>query len=408
MRPLVFDGTLEASKSVMNRLLVLKSFQNGLSIVGDAGCDDVQAMKEGLAVIEKVATGAADNSSENYIDCREAAAVLRFLAIRASRERGLFHFTGSPRLFSRPLQALFDIFDQLGVNYSLSAHDLTIESQGWKDPRGPIVIDRSQSSQFASGFLLSSWYLPFPLVLHWSGHSLSDGYWQMTMNLVRRCGLNCNLEQDTMVIPSQQAIVPQKMVVEQDMSSAFSLAALAALSGAIRIQNFPSESTQPDFVFVDILERMGVDIKITSNTLLVSQGSQLLPIEWNLASCPDLFPVLSILCAFSNGVSRLYGAPHLAHKESHRIDEIVKILTLLGRKVEILTDGLVILGNSCRNFDREIPYQLVNDHRMAMAASIACAAGAPLKISRSDNLAAIVAKSFPGFVDHVGGFLWPN
>jgi 5-enolpyruvylshikimate-3-phosphate synthase len=49
------------------------------------------------------------------IDCGEGGTVLRFLALRASREKGRHKLTGGARLINRPQEELVKILSQLGV-----------------------------------------------------------------------------------------------------------------------------------------------------------------------------------------------------------------------------------------------------------------------------------------------------
>jgi 3-phosphoshikimate 1-carboxyvinyltransferase len=119
--------------------------------------------------------------------------------------------------------------------------------------------------------------------------------------------------------------------------------------------------------------------------------------HWNLRNSPDLFPVLAVLCSFAEGRTILFGAPHLAFKESNRIEKTAELLRLSGCAVEAQDDGIAIFGNSLRNrvgftFDPD------QDHRLAMAAGILMLMGFPIQLSNSN----VVDKSFPEFWQYIG------
>jgi 3-phosphoshikimate 1-carboxyvinyltransferase len=197
---------------------------------------------------------------------------------------------------------------------------------------------------------------------------------------------------DRYVIRAGSRVTASSLEAEPDASSAFALAAVGvARGGVVEIENWPSRSLQPDAVFVDLLREMNCKVGLENGVLRVEGGASLGPLDFDLRDAPDLFPVLAVLCSLANGRSRLYGAPHLAHKESDRIGKIAELIKALGRKVKILPDGLEIEGG--QGFPAHFRFSTDHDHRLAMAAAVAQAAGADLEIQEPR----VVDKSFPGF-----------
>jgi 3-phosphoshikimate 1-carboxyvinyltransferase len=106
--------------------------------------------------------------------------------------------------------------------------------------------------------------------------------------------------------------------------------------------------------------------------------------------------VLATLCAFAEGKSILFGAPHLAHKESSRIEKIAEILRIAGRRCKVISGGLEIEGSARLTNSARMdltPYSTDHDHRLAMAAAVAQAGGVPLQIRGPE----VVSKSFPEY-----------
>ncbi len=97
-----FRGEIPSSKSGLNRAWLAKSYFSNLNIHGDSNCDDVRYMKLGLLHL----------AQKKEIFCGDAGTVFRFLAMRASREPGVWTLTGTPRLLSRPHDDLIFIMNQ--------------------------------------------------------------------------------------------------------------------------------------------------------------------------------------------------------------------------------------------------------------------------------------------------------
>src|SRR6185437_12816288 len=94
-------------------------------------------------------------------------------------------------------------------------------------------------------------------------------------------------------------------ICEPDLSSAFAVAAIAAVGGRAEIQDFPKRSLQPDSIFVKVLSDMGAKLRHESGTLIVEKSKLMRGIDVDLTNCPDLFPVLAVLCALTGGPSEI-------------------------------------------------------------------------------------------------------
>ncbi len=385
MNSFSYRGPIPASKSMMNRALLVQSYFPDLRISGDSQCDDVIHMKSALQ----------DLRQNCDLNCGEAGAVIRMMALRASRERGRFRLTGSPRLLRRPHADLVRILQQLGVSCELQADAMIVVSEGWKRPGSRIQVDRQISSQFVTALVLNSWNLEFDLEFEMKS-GVSEGYWQMTLQMARSLGMQIRQNGDVWTIPAGQKIRIHELTMEPDYSSAFAIAAAAALAGHAEITNATAESLQPDFVFTKFLQEMGVPIRMSGGTLEIRQAPWLNPLNLSLESAPDLFPVLSVLCAFAGGESLLKEAPHLVHKESDRIRKTAELLRSAGAQVQIRPDGMAIAGGPMP--PKAFEFDPDQDHRMAMAAGLLKLKGFPIQIRNPE----VVKKSFPEFWQILG------
>jgi 3-phosphoshikimate 1-carboxyvinyltransferase len=383
-----FVGRLPASKSILNRLLLVRSYFPELEIQGESSCDDVKLMQAAVQALEH----------GKEIDAGSAGTVLRFMALRASREPGRHRIIGHTRLFERPQQELLKILKQVGVEATLTRNALEIKGEGWRLHGDTLLVPFQRSSQFATSVLLNAWKLPFDLYVSLGGQKVSEGYWRMTTRMAQDLGMRIDFWDGDFRVPRGQAINRRASTAETDVSSAFALAAIAAVSGAATFLDFPSAGLQPDTAFAGILERMGVPAVQTMSTLKVDKARKLTGVAVNLKNTPDLFPVLAVLCALAEGESDLYGAPHLVHKESDRLNQIASLVRQLGRDVLVKEDGLVISGEPARPQGASLEFDCEGDHRLAFAAAVLKAAGFDIRIIHPES----VTKSFPEFWSILG------
>lgn len=382
MKTFCFQGEIPASKSLLNRALILQSHCRQIEIEGDSDCDDVRHMKNALK----------DFGQRNEIYCGEAGTVIRFMGLRAAREPGAFKLTGSARLLRRPQQEMLSILDQLSVSCSLHPDHVLIQGQGWKKPRSPLQVHRETSSQFATGLLLNCWDLPFDLEFEMKP-GVSQGYWDMSVEMAQQVGMTIERNGDRWLIPAQQRPKAQQLIMEPDYSSAFALAAAGALAGECEITNATEKSWQPDFRFISLMRQMQVPVQVKGKHLLFRKSSRLRPLDVGLKTSPDLFPVLSVLCAFAEGESFLSDAPHLALKESNRIEKTAELLQRAGFDCTVGSDGMRIQGKGPNPRTVGFDFDPDEDHRMAMAAGLLKLMGFSIRIRHPQ----VVSKSFPGF-----------
>lgn len=383
-----FKGPLSGSKSLLNRALICSYFYPQLEIVGDSQCDDVQMMKKALT---EVKLGA------RVLDAGEAGTTFRFLSLLVSQLRGEYFIRGEKRLLSRPQAELVEVLGQFDVAAEFTNEGFRIHNLkgGWKIPAAGVRVSMSESSQFASAILLSAWGLPRELMLDFGKSRISESYLKMTMSLVSSLGMKVSTADGfgILKIPPQSRIQVPRIEIEPDLSSAFAIVALGCLKGDVLISNFPTTSLQPDFAFLTILEKMGVQVWHTPDGLWVEKPNQLRPISISLTDQPDLFPVLAALLAFSSGESRLIGAPHLKAKESDRIKNTIDLLGRAGVRCQAHPDGVVIQGCGFSYDPPEFVFDPDKDHRMAMAAAVFQARNPRIRILDT----AVVTKSFPEF-----------
>lgn len=337
-------------------------------------------------------------AADSRIPCGEAGTVLRFMAFRASREKGEFLLQGTPRLLSRPQQELLELLPRLGARVESRPEGLLIRSAGWLPPREPLRIHANLSSQFVSGLALSSWNLPFHLEFEIEGARVSNAYWEMTLRFLGSLGLKIGSRGSHYRIEGAQTPAVNVVQIEPDFSSAFPLALAGSLWGETRLTGMAGASLQPDAVFPDILRACGARVERTGDELVCANLGPLRGRHHDLIDTPDLFPVLAVGAAFSEGESFLGGAPQLAAKESDRMAKTAELLSLARVPHAREGGGLRIQGQGPQFVPDGFRFDPDQDHRMAMAAGIFKLKNPRIEIISPE----VVNKSYPGYWRDMG------
>ena len=327
-------------------------------------------------------------------DCALSGTAFRFLAVRLSREKGEFVLTADKALFKRPLEEAVSLLSQLSVSIKKTEQAYVIFSEGWGLQGDCVYVPSQITSQWASALLLNSWNLDQDLYFVFNSSAVSYPYFKMTLDFVRKLGLIVHQKGSDFFIPKGQYLKKREYHPEQDKSCLFTLACFAVLKGKAVFLDWEEESLQADHIFPNILKTMGVSVDLREDHLIVSKCEDLKALDVSVKREPDLFPMLSVLCAKVEGLSILREVSHLDFKESSRAQKLKELLEKCGIKVEIQNDDFLIYGQKSWNhkitpflFDTE------EDHRLVMAGELVSVMGVPITLKGKSA----VNKSFPEF-----------
>lgn len=393
------------SKSVAQRMVACALLARGESVLDDfpegndcrAALDIAQAL--GAIVTIKgnhvsirggfpnaFLSGIRNPKSE--INCGESGLASRMFTSIAALHSEPITVIGEGSLLKRSFEEYLSVLPQLGVKCESDNGLLPLTVTG-PIKNAEITIDGQMSSQFLTGLLTA---LP-----RTSGESTivatnlkSKPYVDMTLQILRRFGvevLHENLEK-FIIQPTQ--FVPQKLRVPGDWSGAAFLLVAGALCAeeGLRVENLDAELTQADRAIVDVLKQACVHISLEKNSVFV-KASDVKAFEFDANDCPDLFPPLVALAAFADGVSTIYGVKRLAHKESNRGKTLQQEFAKANIRIVLRDDEMKI-------YPAHICPAVINshnDHRIVMAAAILGLAGARMTIRGAE----CISKSFPDF-----------
>ncbi len=366
---------LPSSKSISNRLLIIKAFCKVKFIIKNLSeSDDTILLKNAL------------NSKEKTINVSHAGTSFRFLTSFLSIQKGKeFILNGSDRMKERPIKELVNSLQELGVKIEyLEKEDFPpLKIIGTEIDGGEIEIDGTISSQFISSLLLIAPNLKNGLILKIKGELVSKPYVLMTLKLMGEFGINWTWNKDVITILKQE-YVAKNYTVESDWSAATFWFQSASLSEKCKIilRGLNEESIQGDSACKKIFKDLGVDSVFKNGDLILTKNKRISPSEtYNLIETPDIYQSLKCTLFILNKDSEFTGIQTLRNKETDRITAIENELLKLNTPKIIET---------------------YNDHRMAMSFAPLSLKFEELQISNPR----VISKSYPNYWKDLkkGGF----
>jgi 3-phosphoshikimate 1-carboxyvinyltransferase len=378
-----YSGSLDDSKSIVNRLLIIQSYFPSTPVQFHSQAEDVRYLHQALIDLQV---------GKREFDLGAGGTSFRFFLSRLSRLSGAFRVNAHPTLLARPQSDLYAALKQLGTDVSVvDERTVSVQSAGWKNI-DCVHVKSNVSSQFASAVLLNSWDLDQTLKIHLGSNVASRSFLALTENICRRSGMRFQSDPTSLTIEPKQKVGVSNLISEVDASSVFTLACFAVLFGDLTIEPFANKLGQPDFTFLDFFKTLKINYSVQGAQFKISRQSFQGSVRLDIGSCPDIFPVACAWLSFFPGQHKIFGAPHLVSKESNRIEKTYELLTLAGVKAEPQNDGMIIHADN-RPRPKEFSFNPANDHRMAFAASIFAFAGFRVTLDDLD----VVNKSFPQF-----------
>ena len=394
--------TAPSSKAQTHRALFAALLANGSTrIVHPLRCDDTEATERAIVALGARISGSAIRiiSSDatlkpppGIIDCGESGVTMRFVIPLLSLVGTETVLKAEESLIRRPIEPLADALKQLNVSLRINGRVITVS--GGPPEGGTVTVRGDVSSQFISGLLLAGTLMKKGIKLEVISPLESRNYVLLTIETLRRHGVNVNVSRDfsLLEVPSGQTPVPTTHEISGDYSSASYHLCAAAITGSTLTVNNLSQTFEPDSAIVDILSKMGVRTIVDGNSVIVDSG-RLMATDVDIRECPDLGPIIAVLACYADGRTRITGARRLRYKESDRLTSMRSELFSLGGEVSETEDGLMLSGPITLSGGVAHAH---NDHRIAMALSIA-ALGAKNEISIQG--AECVKKSYPNFFE---------
>ena len=403
-------GTVRAppSKAYTHRTLIAAALSEGRSkiidpLVSDDSKATLGAVQAYGAVVERnkktwTVTGRSiPIAPDRVVDCGESGATIRFMTPIAALARGISILTGKPQLRKRPIGPLLQAMRELGVTCYTArggGHPPVIVFGG-SIHGGNAFLRGDVSSQFISGLLFAAPKALNDVVIRLTSTLESRNYVDMTVRVLNDHGIKVEESADFREyhLRANQTYTPADHIIPGDYSSsAFILAAAAITGSRVKVGNLEKASLQADRVIVEILSRMGLELRQSEDSVEV-QGGELSGLELDADQIPDLVPALAVLACYAKGKTTIRKAGRLRIKESDRLSTLSSELGKMGASIQVVDDNIIVNGPSKLKGAIIDPH---DDHRIAMACSIA-ALGA--NGSTTMENAQCITKSYPTFYE---------
>jgi 3-phosphoshikimate 1-carboxyvinyltransferase len=399
------NGTLTAppSKSYSHRVLIAAALANGKSIIrnplvyGDVSITLDILKKLGVKIdhinkYDYVLNGIKIQNVKSYrksIDCGNSGTSIRIFSALSLLIEGGLKFKGEFLRRKRPIIPLLESLRALGADYKLGTKKFSIYRKK-KICEPKISVQANVTSQFVTALLFLCPIIKCKSLeqidLEISTPIASRPYIGITLNVLERFHIKISEkplknEKVCFKIPLNQNFKEQEFFIPGDFSSAAFIIAATILNpnnSKVKILNLDIRNPQGDKAFIQIIKKMGAKIKINTeeNSMTIFGNIKENPLKGVKVNCkhtPDLFPILSILGIFAKGKTVLYGASNLRKKESDRLAAMSRELKSMGVQIIEKKDSLTIFQSDENVFPKKINHY--NDHRVAMALSIAALYG---------------------------------
>lgn len=458
VEPSVLAGRVRApsSKSSLQRALACAALAPGSSEILEAlwsadaraACGIAEALGARIetgpdrAVVQGIPASARERSPGTApgpisVSCGESGTALRLFSAVAAlfSKEVILNVEGT--LARRPVGPIEEPLRALGAECSTAGGYAPVRIRGPLRP-GRIRVDGSGSSQFLTGLLIALPLAQAPETRKNAGRGnsgtpgspsgasvieienlVSRGYVDLTLDVMAAFGVRAERSADysEFRVPCGRAYIPARYRTEGDWSGAAFLlvaGALTARGAPVEVTGLDSGSSQPDRAILDALRAAGADLELAAGSIRVRASGQLRAFSFDATDCPDLFPPLTALAAFCEGVSVLRGADRLRAKESDRAAALSEELGKLGIRIEADGNRMIIRGrggvpagrpgasseaagrDGTKAGSTAVSVDSRGDHRIAMAAAVTALAGTePVEIRGAE----CVGKSYPAFFE---------
>jgi len=376
---------LPASKSISNRLLVIKALSSvNININNLSNAEDTKTLETLLA------------SEERTLDCGHAGTTFRFLTAYLSTLKDTRILTGSDRMKQRPIGVLVEALRGLGaeITYLEEEGFPPLQIEGRSIIGSEVTMDSAISSQFISALILIAPCLDKGLTIHLTDKVVSRPYIEMTLKALRHFGINAEHKPKSIDIEAGE-YNSGNLKVEADWSSAsywYSIVALAN-DAEIELEGLNRASWQGDSVVAELFALLGVKTTYTkTGAVLTKTAVHAKEFGYNFINCPDLAQTVVTTTA-ALGIPGIYtGLETLRIKETNRVAALKSELKKVGVGVEELRHGEIACSPSELKAS-SAPISTFEDHRMAMSfAPLSCVLGG-LTIEHPG----VVAKSYRNY-----------
>ena len=410
-------------KSISHRALIFGALAEGLTEVeglleGEDVLRSAAAMRAFGAKVEALGAGCwrvlgrgGFSEPDDVIDCGNAGTGVRLILGAAAGFDLSATFTGDASLRGRPMNRVMKPLSEMGARFlHRSGGRLPLTLRGGHLKRIEYILPEP-SAQVKSAVLLAG--------LHAAGGAVviePEPTRDHTERMLRGFGAEVIVEDlpegRRITLPGGQGLTGTRIRVPGDPSSAaFPLvAALITPGSEVTVEGVLLNPLRTGLLTT--LREMGADLSVSAVRDeggepvgdITARHSALRGVDVPADRAPsmiDEYPILAVAAAFAEGVTRMRGIGEMRVKESDRIALMAAGLAACGLAVEEEPEGLIVTGaGTNRSPVGGAAVTTRGDHRIAMSHLVlGLASDAAVRVDEPG----MIATSFPGFVDMMGG-----
>ena len=384
--PLNCTVEVPGSKSITNRALLMAALSDGeCTLHSVLFSDDSRHFLTSLIALGYIievnevdkyvlihGKGRQIPKKEAAIDVGSAGTAARFLTAMLALSDGAYTIQASEQMKKRPMLPLFEALTSMGAEFTFLEKPGHLPVQvkgaafGGKKPADKVQVDISESTQFLSALMMVAPMLDDGLTIHITSKKTDGSYIRITKKMMAQFGCAVSFDGKTYVIEAGSKYQPETYQIEPDVSAAcYFYAAAAITGGSILVRNVHSTSMQGDMRFLNVLEKMGCDVKEERRGIRVTAPADgtLHGIEIDMNDFSDQSMTLAAIAPFAKEPVYIKNIGHIRLQESDRIHAIVTELARLGVRVEEEQDAVKIYPSDVK----PAVVQTYDDHRMAMS-----------------------------------------
>lgn len=376
---------LPRSKSLVIRYLILNYlYYNQVINIQDDDAEDVKIVHQALKNIQN---RSIYDKEPTVIEIKDCGAGYRFLMAMLTVVDGKWFLTGSDRVLQRPIDPLVYALRRIGADIEQSEKGWFINGNSELCAYS-MVIDCTQSSQFASALWLIAQKLGSPAIQTTPATFASESYLEITKQVWGNFFLDG--------VPAH---------IEGDWSAAVYWYAYALLHPGkkITLKNMQYPSVQNDAKIVDWFAAWGVETDRLEQgvEMINSVKKEINPLSISLKNNLDLAPVLAVLAVLYPFELTLEEVDNLDFKESKRGTHLVQTLMQF-TEIQTITHPDTGQIRTIKIMKRTTPlpnsivFDSFNDHRMVMAFQL-FSYFTNIEISNKE----VVTKSYPTFFSQI-------
>ena len=375
---------LPGDKSISHRAIMLSSIANGKSTIRNLndGVDlqsTINALKACGAKIDSrneaiIIEGVDLTNPNEKLNCGNSGTTTRLISGLLSSQKLDFTLVGDSSLSSRPMKRIIAPLQKMGCDISSNNNLLPLTINAKKGIRSIDYKIPVASAQVKSCILLAALGADNPSTIH--ENILTRNHTEV---MLKNMGATISfIDKSINIHPLKNKLNPINITIPSDPSSAAFFAAMAVINDNSELTLNNVLLNQTRIGFIDVLKKMNCNLVVGNKQLnngektgdITFSTSDLTSVEVESEIIPsiiDEIPILSVVAAYSNGITIFRNIEELKYKECDRLHAIIHNLNAFGINAYEKDNSLFVEGGKP---DKLAEITTFHDHRIAMAFTI--------------------------------------